>query len=132
MSEYVKIDAQDYERNKKTGKLELKRGHHARVFNTSLAKQLVLGERARIMLTKNVDVMDGLVNGVCGTVTHIVNLPGNNFPKIVYAQFDDKEVGAQNRGNHACASSHLLTSTPILPQEDRVINKRWIASAISP
>ncbi|XP_062414175.1 uncharacterized protein LOC119206796 [Pungitius pungitius] len=121
--DHVKIDAQDYERNKKTGKLELKRGHHATVFNTTLAQQLVLGENARVMLTKNVDMMDGLVNGVCGTVTHIVNSTGNNFPKIVYVQFDDKEVGAQTRGNHACASSHLLTSTPILPQEDRVTNK---------
>ena len=59
-------------------------GHHSRVLNTCLDESLALGIDARVMLIKNVDVAEGLVNGVCGIVTHIVYPSDNqNFPDSV-------------------------------------------------
>ena len=49
---------------KKTGKLELISGHHSRAHDTCLDETLLLGKDARVMLFKNLDVADGLVNGV--------------------------------------------------------------------
>ena len=72
--EYVQIDAQDYFNDRKTGRLELKTRHHGRVYSTCLEEKLLMGKDARLMLCKNTGVADGLVNGVCGTVTHIIRL----------------------------------------------------------
>ncbi|XP_016118254.1 uncharacterized protein [Sinocyclocheilus grahami] len=122
--EYVEIDAQDFIHNNKTGKLELKNGHHSKTYNTCLDETLLLGKGARVMLCKNVDVMDGLVNGVCGTVTHIV-FPNNDnkFPQTVYVKFDDNQVGAQRRKCSAYTTAVELDSTGIKPEEERVNNK---------
>lgn len=87
----------DFVNNKKTGKLELMSGHHSKVYNTTLAEQLLLGKNARVMLCKNVDVMDGLVNGVCGTVIDVSMSKNTKFPQKVYVKSDDKHIGAQRR-----------------------------------
>ncbi|XP_057716041.1 uncharacterized protein LOC130931338 [Corythoichthys intestinalis] len=120
--EYVKIEAQDFVHNKKTGRLELISGHHAKVYKTCLEDSLLLGINARVMLCKNVDVVDGLVNGVCGTVTHIVSSE-NKFPQRVYVKFDKDEVGSQRRKQSSTASVDLRTSTYIEPEEEKVTNK---------
>ncbi|TKS65838.1 ATP-dependent DNA helicase PIF7 [Collichthys lucidus] len=83
--DYVCVSAQDYVNSKKTGKVVLLKGHHSIASNTCLEETLLLGKGARVMLCKNVDVADGLVNGVCGSVTDIVY--GDNdkkFPRKVY------------------------------------------------
>lgn len=84
--EFVEIEAEDFINSMKTGKLELTSGHHCKVYNTCLDETLRLGKDARVMLGKNIDVMDGLVNGVCGTVTHIVYANDNKFPQTVYVK----------------------------------------------
>ncbi|XP_042601481.1 uncharacterized protein LOC122140744 [Cyprinus carpio] len=122
--EYVEIDAQDFINNNKTGKLELKSGHHAKTYNTCLDETLLLGKGARVMLCKNVDVIDGLVNGVCGTVTDIVFLNSEHkFPQTVYVKFDDNQVGVQRRKCSAYASAAEMGSTGIKPEEERVHSK---------
>ena len=118
--EYIVINAQDYANNPKTGKRELKRNHHAKVFQTCLTEKLLLGNNARVMLTKNVDVMDGLVNGVCGTVTDIITSSNNIFPQMIYVEFDDKLVGTLRRKQSAPLSPQSIASTGIKPEEDHV------------
>ena len=49
---------------------------------------------ARVMLTVNVNVSDGLVNGARGEVVHIVASPNHNVHKIL-VKFDDPNVGQQ-------------------------------------
>ena len=123
--DHVEIEAQDDVNSKKTGKLELISGHHSRTFDTCLDETLLLGKDARVMLFKNLDVADGLVNGACGTVTHIVypENDGTRFPQTVYVKFDDDRVGIQKRKRCAFASAVEMGSTGIEPEEERVTKK---------
>ncbi|XP_073681626.1 uncharacterized protein [Garra rufa] len=118
--EHFQIDAQDFIINTKTGKQELKSGHHSKMYNTCLDETLLIGKGARVMLCKNVDVMDGLVNGACGTVTDIVYSNNDKFPETVYVKFDDNQVGAERRKSSV---SVVIGSTGIKPEEEKVNSK---------
>ncbi|XP_073688497.1 uncharacterized protein [Garra rufa] len=118
-TEVATIEAEDFARCKKTGKVELIANHHLKVYNTCLPATLLLGINARVMLIKNIDVNDGLVNGVCGTVTHIVRADKNKLPKTVYVHFDDNHVGFKRRQKQCLAeTAKLFNSTPIHVEEE--------------
>ncbi|XP_070549918.1 ATP-dependent DNA helicase PIF1-like [Ptychodera flava] len=107
------IEAQDYSRDPKPKKLIKVRGQHRKVYNTNLAKTLTLAVGARVMLTKNIDVSDGLVNGVFGFVSDISVKPNESFPSTVYVLFDNIKVGAKLRSHIEILSSIPENSTPI-------------------
>ena len=71
------------------------------------------------MLRKNIDAADGLVNGVCGTVTHIVRCETGNFPSRVFVKFDD-DVGRQRRKQAVGVSPELIDSVGIVPEEEKL------------
>uniref|UniRef100_A0A8C2FBF5 ATP-dependent DNA helicase n=1 Tax=Cyprinus carpio TaxID=7962 RepID=A0A8C2FBF5_CYPCA len=117
------IESEDYARSKKTGKSELLDGHHVKVYNTCLSATLLLGINARVMLIKNIDINDGLVNGVCGTVTHIARSDKKKLPEVVYICFDDNNVGLKRRKLCMSEPTRLLQSTPIYAEEENVCTK---------
>ncbi|XP_074538707.1 uncharacterized protein LOC141800196 [Halichoeres trimaculatus] len=118
--DYVTIDAQDYQNSSKTGKLEKMAGHHRAASDTCLQEQLCLARNARVMLCKNVDVGDGLVNGACGTVTHIeFKNVSDKFPQTVYVKFDDPRIGSQRRKQRAHAAVECRDSTAIDPEQEK-------------
>ncbi|KAG7999536.1 ATP-dependent DNA helicase PIF1 [Nibea albiflora] len=122
--DYVCISAQDYINSKKTGKLVLLKGHHSDARNTCLEENLLLGKGARVMLFKNIDVADGLVNGVCGAVTDIVY--GNSdktFPRKVYIKFDNADIGKLWRKRCAHPPGVDTASVGIDAEEERVTCK---------
>lgn len=53
------------------------------------------GNARVVMLCENIDIADGLINGVCGPVTHIVYPKTGDFPQKVFVKFDDDRVGTQ-------------------------------------
>lgn len=59
--------ALDFEKNPKTSQLKRKHGSRIKVYNTCLESSITLAVGARIMLTRNISVADGLVNGAFGT-----------------------------------------------------------------
>lgn len=77
-------------------------------------------------MTKNIDVSDGLVNGVFGTVSHIQQATGVIFPQIIYVVFDHSKVGEKLRKEKHIPSTLPKNSTPIFLEEDRVTNSGGI------
>ncbi|XP_072564692.1 uncharacterized protein, partial [Paramormyrops kingsleyae] len=121
-SDHVIIHAQDFERVAATGRLERKHGHHANVQKTCLLESLHVGVNARVMLLKNIDVSDGLVNGAFGTVSDICFDTDEDFPSEIYITFDNEAAGKLLRGKKPCLKAGLDKATRIKPEEERVTN----------
>ncbi|CAG2232842.1 unnamed protein product [Mytilus edulis] len=86
------IEAEDYEKNKTSGKLTLKKVHCTKS-DVCLPISILLAEGARVMLIKNEDTTDGLVNGVMGTVISIKDYSVNSLPSAIFVFFDNERVG---------------------------------------
>jgi len=119
-SDTVTVNAQDFERNAKTGRMEKKDGFHLRVHNSSLEKSLTLAINARVMLLKNINLSDCLLNGIFGTLQHFCYENDEIFPSKIYIEFDDERAGKEARGKNPCLIPGLEKSTPIEPEEEKV------------
>ncbi|XP_071155864.1 uncharacterized protein [Mytilus edulis] len=86
------IEAQDFQKDKTSGKLTLKRVHCTKS-DVCLPISILLAEGARVMLIKNEDTADGLVNGVMGTVISIKDFLPNSLPSTIFIHFDNERVG---------------------------------------
>lgn len=92
-NELKEIHAKDYQKDKTTGKLCL-RDKTFQTKNDTLASSLLFAVDARVVLTRNCDVKDGLVNGVMGYISHFVygDKEETNVAAIAVI-FDSKNVG---------------------------------------
>ncbi|TKS65922.1 ATP-dependent DNA helicase PIF1 [Collichthys lucidus] len=114
----ISIQAHDFVRSPKTGRMEPKVGFHRKVFNSCLPECVSLGVGARVMLKKNIDVSDGLVNGACGTVVKIIKgKDDDDLPAAIHVEFENPNVGKIQRLKAKRVSEH---STIIEVQEDQV------------
>ena len=59
----------------------------------NLRKVLQLKVGASIMVTKNIDVSDGLTNGARGTVTNIITDQNQQKIQAILVQFDNQAIG---------------------------------------
>ena len=84
------------------------------IMGTSLQYHIDLKKGCRVMLTTNLDVCDGLVNGSLGTV---IGFEYNKKGKIQYimVEFDDKDDGKRRRANlcQVVAKYPGVDATPI-------------------
>ncbi|XP_062615266.1 uncharacterized protein LOC134277003, partial [Saccostrea cucullata] len=94
----VEIDAQDFTKDRSSGKLILRSKPLARAKTDNLSSSLLMGVGARVMLTRNCNVEDGLVNGVMGHITHFVygQIHGVNTVIAVGVKFDNINVGMKS------------------------------------
>ena len=83
----------------------------------NLRMSLSLKVGARVMITKNINVSDGLTNGTMGTVTDIVLDTTTAIVKMILVKFDYESIGQE-----ACSVSmykHInKTSVPIQRKQD--------------
>ncbi|XP_061185136.1 uncharacterized protein LOC133193183 [Saccostrea echinata] len=93
----LEINAQDYKKDKTSGKLILKNRPITKSRNDGLPSSVILSIRARVMLTRNCNVEDGLVNGVMGYICQFVFEDNNNrIVRAVGVVFDNMEVGKKS------------------------------------
>ena len=59
----------------------------------NLKKVLHVKVGARVMLTTNIDVSDGLTNGAVGTVKYVITEEITKRVKVVLVEFDNRDVG---------------------------------------
>ncbi|XP_076849952.1 uncharacterized protein LOC143498932 [Brachyhypopomus gauderio] len=114
------IHAQDFEKVAKTGRLEKMHGHHVHTTHTSLPESLHIAVNAHVMLLKNIDVADGLVNGAFGTVAEVCFDSEDDFPAKIYVTFENERIGNKLRAKHPCLKPGFEKATPIFPEEERV------------
>ncbi|KAI4881835.1 hypothetical protein NFI96_007838, partial [Prochilodus magdalenae] len=73
----TKIDAEDYMKDERTGEMK-KQAAPFQGRKGDLPDTLPLSEGARVVLTRNLDIEDGLVNGTFGRVSKIVTKAGKD------------------------------------------------------
>ena len=61
----------------------------------NLRKVLTIKINARVMITTNIDVTDGLTNGAMGTVTNVVIDETTGKMSIILVAFDSEHVGQE-------------------------------------
>ena len=80
-----------------------------------LAGTLTIAENAFVRLTSNIDVPDGLANGVRGIITRIMTNDQGCVTAIL-VKFDDRKVGDKAKGSSQYKSQYL-DAVPIYRQE---------------
>lgn len=86
------ILAKNFERDKTSGKLSLREKPFVRHKSDGMSSLLVLSVNARVMLIRNIDVSDGLVNGGIGTITEFQE-ESNGDLKSINVLFDNQIAG---------------------------------------
>ncbi|XP_062597979.1 uncharacterized protein LOC134259411 [Saccostrea cucullata] len=93
--ELIEVHADDYQKDKTTGKLTLRDKPLVSTRVDGLSASLLLAVNARVMLTRNVSVEDGLVNGAMGYISNFVfkkKQPAHAV-EVVEVIFDSSSIG---------------------------------------
>ncbi|KAK3088416.1 hypothetical protein FSP39_018892 [Pinctada imbricata] len=96
--EIVEIPAKDFKKDKASGKLTSLSIPISKSDSDGLPTILLMSEGARVMLTRNINVQDGLVNGIMGTIEQIIEKQrsSENLKAevcTIAVVFDNKNVG---------------------------------------
>ena len=86
----------------------------------NLTKELKIKIGTRVMITTNIDVSDGLTNGVMGMIVNILKDEEEVNVKVILVKFDNSDVGQSarsqslykkiNRKNHTnCSISGIIS-----------------------
>ena len=74
--------------------------------DSPLVRELKIAIGARAMLITNVDVSDGLSNGVSGIIKRIGYGKSNNMQKTVFVHFDSPRIGSKLRCTQSIPSKY--------------------------
>ena len=118
-SEIHKITAIDTIQDGGTHK-QLEKPYQTTTKDTPLVPELQLAIGARAMLITNVDVSDGLSNGVSGIVKGIeFAKSSSSMPKTVFVHFDSPRIGLKLRSTQSVPSKYS-DCVPIKPHKNNV------------
>ena len=90
--------------------------------DSPLVSQLKLAIGARAMLITNVDVSDGLSNGVSGVIKGIEYGKSHNMPKTIFVHFDSPRIGSKLRSTKSIPSKYS-DCIPINPHKNTMTVK---------
>lgn len=131
------IVANDFGRDKTSGKMTLREKPFVQHKTDGMSSVLVLSVNARVMLIRNIDVSDGLVNGVIGTVLEISD-ESNGDIKSITVSLDNKKVGVKTgfkRGSyfvvqiHRCEEEMKTTSNKSFTRHQFPLRLAWACTA---
>ena len=114
-SSIVVLQAQDYVKNPK-GSIDNKSETPRNGQPNDLADSLLIAVGARVMLMRNTDVNDGLVNGAFGTVVEIIQDNLEAPASAVHVKFDNPKVGAKQQLQNK--------AVPIKPYEEQMLSHK--------
>ena len=89
-----KCEAIDYEKDPRSGKCTKTKAHG---HSDDMSDCLVIAPNARVMLTRNIDVPDGLANGAFGTVVAIEPADRECDTKVIFVKFDSEKIGTKKK-----------------------------------
>ncbi|XP_078582369.1 uncharacterized protein LOC144865469 isoform X1 [Branchiostoma floridae x Branchiostoma japonicum] len=118
-SDVTCFEASDFVKDPTTGSMT--RRPHAQGDKDDLLDVVKVGIGARVMLCRNVNVEDGLVNGAFGTVTGVTGgQQDGSDGATVFVKFDNPKAGVLEREKSAVPSSLPENSVPIRQVEDNL------------
>ncbi|XP_062610660.1 uncharacterized protein LOC134272446 [Saccostrea cucullata] len=93
--ELIEISAEDYQKDNTTGKLTLREKPFMRTRTDGLSASLLFSVNARVMLTRNINVEDGLVNGAMGHISafDFRQAQQRNRVEGIRILFDSEDIG---------------------------------------
>ncbi len=92
----ITIFAQDSTKDKETNTTDITVNVNQNTHDTrGLPGSLTLAPGIKVLVTKNIDISDHLVNGVTGTVKKIAIDPKSPVNGTIFVKFDSNDVGAQ-------------------------------------
>lgn len=71
-TDIITIDAEDYRKDPRTGGMKIQKKPVIRKKKDDLLVSTEIAVGVRVMVTRNLDVEDGVVNGCFGNIAHIV------------------------------------------------------------
>ena len=99
------IRSSDITKDRNTRQVEISLEGKKRTDTGGLSGTLTVAENAFVRLTSNIDVADGLANGIRGIIKSIVTNDEQSVTAIL-VQFDDKNVG--EKANHQVNTNHNI------------------------
>ncbi|KAL6486235.1 hypothetical protein MHYP_G00056270 [Metynnis hypsauchen] len=108
-SDITNIDAEDYKKDPRSGQMQ-KQGAPFKGEKGDLIDTLQVAVGARVMLTRNIDVQDGLVNGCFGTVAKIITQTHNSVPvvQMIGLELDNTDAGQKHRNKVPGGSDNVV------------------------
>ncbi|XP_059203438.1 uncharacterized protein LOC131982826 isoform X1 [Centropristis striata] len=105
----VNIPAQDYTKDLRTGEMELATGL-MKGNKRDLPDNLQAAQGARVMVIRNLDIEDGMVNGTFGTIGNIVTTTehGQTVVKVIGLELDNHKAGQKFRKKIQGAEDNLV------------------------
>ncbi|KAI4903609.1 hypothetical protein NFI96_001694 [Prochilodus magdalenae] len=99
----INIDAEDYKKDPRSGQMQ-REGAPFKGEKGDLIDTLQVAVGARVMLTRNIDVEDGLVNGSFGKVAKIIMKACNTVVQNIGLKLDNADAG-KKQGNRVPSGS---------------------------
>ena len=116
-SSIVVLQAQDYVKNPKSS-IDNRSDTPRNGQPNDLADSLLIAVGARVMLMRNTDVSDGLVNGAFGNVVEIIQDNLEAPASAVHVKFDNPKVGAKQQLQNK--------AVPIKPYEEQMLSHKSV------
>ena len=90
----------------------------------NLQKVLTIKINARVMITMNIDVADGLTNGAMGTVTNVIIDQTTGKMSVILVAFDSEHVGQETRHTSVYNTIHQNAVPIHCTQDTFTIDKK--------